>query len=134
KTHWRIKTHLAISHLDVKKINKIVADMRQVLAKNPQVEQQRLHRRVFLDNINPENQALLMPRIFIFNDIIHLFFHDFHILVSCFVKTSHFEEYLYVKNLPHDVYKLLVVPSPICGVLSASCALALNSYAVSLDS
>ncbi|KAJ1375820.1 Mechanosensitive ion channel MscS [Sesbania bispinosa] len=74
KTHWRIKTHLAISHLD-----NIVADMRKVLAKNPQVEQQRLHRRVFLDNINPENQALM-------------------ILVSCFVKTSHFEEYLCVKE------------------------------------
>ncbi|KAI0516527.1 hypothetical protein KFK09_009204 [Dendrobium nobile] len=57
----------------------IVADMRKVLAKNPQIEQQRLHRRVFLDNINPENQALL-------------------ILVSCFVKTSHFEEYLCVKE------------------------------------
>ncbi|KAI5597939.1 hypothetical protein BDE02_02G098800 [Populus trichocarpa] len=79
KTHWRIKTHLAISHLDVKKINNIVADMRKVLAKNPQIEQQRLHRRVFLDNINPENQALM-------------------ILVSCFVKTSHFEEYLCVKE------------------------------------
>lgn len=38
----------------------IVADMRKVLAKNPQVEQQKLHRRVFLDNINPENQALLV--------------------------------------------------------------------------
>ncbi|TXG60087.1 hypothetical protein EZV62_014660 [Acer yangbiense] len=79
KTHWRIKTHLAISHLDVHKINNIVADMRKVLAKNPQVEQQRLHRRVFLDNIDPENQALL-------------------ILVSCFVKTSHHEEYLCVKE------------------------------------
>ncbi|KAJ4714551.1 mechanosensitive ion channel protein 2, chloroplastic [Melia azedarach] len=79
KTHWRIKTHLAISHLDVQKINNIVADMRKVLAKNPQVEQQKLHRRVFLDNINPENQALL-------------------ILVSCFVKTSHHEEYLCVKE------------------------------------
>ncbi|KAI3451238.1 hypothetical protein Pfo_007903 [Paulownia fortunei] len=79
KTHWRIKTHLAISHLDVSKINNIVADMRKVLAKNPQVEQQKLHRRVFLDNINPENQALM-------------------ILVSCFVKTSHFEEYLCVKE------------------------------------
>ncbi|KAK9271097.1 hypothetical protein L1049_026686 [Liquidambar formosana] len=79
KTHWRIKTHLAISHLDVNKINNIVADMRKVLAKNPQVEQQRLHRRVFLEDINPENQALL-------------------ILVSCFVKTSHFEEYLCVKE------------------------------------
>ncbi|KAG9129180.1 hypothetical protein Leryth_006430 [Lithospermum erythrorhizon] len=79
KTHWRIKTHLAISHLDVSKINNIVADMRKVLAKNPQVEQQRLHRRVFLENINPENQALL-------------------ILISCFVKTAHFEEYLCVKE------------------------------------
>ena len=36
----------------------IVADMRKVLAKNPHIEQQRLHRRVFLENINPENQAL----------------------------------------------------------------------------
>ncbi|XP_047319911.1 mechanosensitive ion channel protein 2, chloroplastic-like [Impatiens glandulifera] len=79
KTHWRIKTHLAISHLDVNKINNIVADMRKVLAKNPQVEQQRLHRRVFLETINPENQALM-------------------ILISCFVKTSHFEEYLCVKE------------------------------------
>ncbi|KAK3009064.1 hypothetical protein RJ639_014384 [Escallonia herrerae] len=60
KTHWRIKTHLAISHLDVNKINNIVADMRKVLAKNPQVEQQKLHRRVFLENVNPENQALLI--------------------------------------------------------------------------
>lgn len=79
KTHWRIKTHLAISHLDVNKINNIVADMRKVLAKNPQVEQQKLHRRVFLENVNPENQALT-------------------ILISCFVKTSHFEEYLCVKE------------------------------------
>ncbi|KAK4261391.1 hypothetical protein QN277_004395 [Acacia crassicarpa] len=79
KTHWRFKTHLAISHLDVNKINNIVADMRKVLAKNPQVEQQRLHRRVFLDYIDPENQALL-------------------ILVSCFVKTSHQEEFLCVKE------------------------------------
>ncbi|KAF2311732.1 hypothetical protein GH714_026446 [Hevea brasiliensis] len=79
KTHWRVKTHLAISHLDVNKIINIVADMRKVLAKNPQIEQQRLHRRVFLDNIDPENQAL-------------------KILVSCFVKTSHFEEYLRVKE------------------------------------
>ncbi|KAL6983128.1 Mechanosensitive ion channel protein 2, chloroplastic [Sarracenia purpurea var. burkii] len=79
KTHWRIKSYLAISHLDVNKINNIVADMRKVLAKNPQVEQQRLHRRVFLENISPENQSLM-------------------ILVSCFVKTSHFEEYLCVKE------------------------------------
>lgn len=42
----------------------IVADMRKVLAKNPHVEQQRLHRRVFLENINPENQALLVRIIF----------------------------------------------------------------------
>lgn len=79
KSHWRIKTHIAISHLDVSKINNIVADMRKVLAKHPQIEQQRLHRRVFLENINPDNQALL-------------------ILISCFVKTSHFEEYLCVKE------------------------------------
>ncbi|PWA60346.1 MSCS-like 2 [Artemisia annua] len=79
KTHWRIKTHLAISHLDVNKINVIVADMRKVLAKHPQVEQQRLHRRVFLENVDPENQSLL-------------------ILISCFVKTSHHEEYLCVKE------------------------------------
>ncbi|GLU20961.1 hypothetical protein SLE2022_371330 [Rubroshorea leprosula] len=48
-------------------------------------------------------------------------------------------------NLPHDAYKLVAVPSPIGGVLvicantvlyhsqSTSCALALNSYAVSVD-
>ncbi|KAA3457396.1 Mechanosensitive ion channel 2, chloroplastic-like protein [Gossypium australe] len=60
-------------------VENIVADMRKVLAKNPQVEQQRLHRRVFLENVSPENQALL-------------------ILVSCFVKTSHLEEYLCVKE------------------------------------
>ncbi|KAL1344711.1 mechanosensitive ion channel protein 2, chloroplastic isoform X2 [Arachis hypogaea] len=79
KSHWRIKTHLAISHLDVNKINNILADMRKVLAKNPQIEQKRLHRRVFLEDINPENQALM-------------------ILISCFVKTSHSEEYLRVKE------------------------------------
>jgi small-conductance mechanosensitive channel len=78
KTHWRIKTHLAISHLDVSKINNIVADMRKVLSKNPQIEQQKIHRRVFLEDIDPENQAL-------------------RILISCFVKTSRFEEYLCVK-------------------------------------
>lgn len=38
----------------------IVADMRKVLSKNPQVEQQKLHRRVFLENVNPENQALMV--------------------------------------------------------------------------
>ncbi|XP_057952334.1 cleavage and polyadenylation specificity factor subunit 1 isoform X2 [Malania oleifera] len=49
-------------------------------------------------------------------------------------------------NLPHDAYKLLAVPSPIGGVLvisanaihyhsqSASCALALNNFSVSVDS
>ncbi|MBA0693551.1 hypothetical protein Goari_003918 [Gossypium aridum] len=79
KTHWRIKNYFAISHLDVNKINNVVADMRKVLAKNPQVEQQRLHRRVFLESIDPQNQALL-------------------ILVSCFVKTSRIEEYLCVKE------------------------------------
>ncbi|CAA7028239.1 unnamed protein product [Microthlaspi erraticum] len=79
KTHWRIKTHLSISHLDVSKINIIVADMRKVLSKNPQIEQQKIHRRVFLEEVDPENQAL-------------------RILISCFVKTSRFEEYLCVKE------------------------------------
>ncbi|CAL5204595.1 unnamed protein product [Lathyrus oleraceus] len=79
KTHWRIKTHLAISHLDLNNISSIIADMRKVLAKYPLVEQRKLHRRVFLEDVNPENQALM-------------------ILVSCFVKTSHSEEYLRVKE------------------------------------
>ncbi|XP_050221974.1 cleavage and polyadenylation specificity factor subunit 1 isoform X2 [Mercurialis annua] len=51
-----------------------------------------------------------------------------------------------VANLPHDAYQLLAVPSPIGGVLvicantihyhseSATCALALNNYAVNIDS
>eukprot|EP00850_Spirogloea_muscicola_P012755 SM000084S23091 [mRNA] locus=s84:35311:38401:+ [translate_table: standard] len=79
KTHWRIKTYFGISHLDAHKISDIVAGMRKVVAKYPQVEQKNLHRRVFLDSIDPENQALM-------------------ILISCFVKTSHFEEYLRVKE------------------------------------
>lgn len=53
----------------------IVADMRKVLAKNPQVEQQRLHRRVFLDDINPENQALMVrPYAGIFEVVINILF------------------------------------------------------------
>jgi MscS family membrane protein len=38
----------------------IVADMRKVLAKHPQVEQRRLHRRVFFESVAPENQALMV--------------------------------------------------------------------------
>ncbi|KAL6619527.1 hypothetical protein ACP70R_031809 [Stipagrostis hirtigluma subsp. patula] len=79
RTHWRIKTYLAISHMDAGKIGLIVADMRKVLAKNPHIEQQRLHRRVFFEKIDPKNQALM-------------------IYISCFVKTSHFEEYLNVQE------------------------------------
>ena len=79
KTHWHIKTHFAIGHLDVNKIDNIIVDMHKVLAKNPQVEQQGLHGRVFLDYIDPENHTLL-------------------ILVLCFVKTPRFEEYLCVKK------------------------------------
>lgn len=41
--------------------------MRKVLAKNPQIEQKKLHRRVFLDNIDPENQALLVRSILLPN-------------------------------------------------------------------
>lgn len=79
RTHWRIKTYVAISHMDAGKIGIIVADMRKVLAKNPHIEQQKLHRRVFFEKIDPKNQALM-------------------IYISCFVKTSHFEEYLNVQE------------------------------------
>ncbi|KAF9611908.1 hypothetical protein IFM89_036691 [Coptis chinensis] len=51
-------------------VESIVADMRKVLAKNPQVEQQRLHRRVFLENINPENQALLVSLLCFLSQLI----------------------------------------------------------------
>ncbi|KAM0901561.1 hypothetical protein ACQ4PT_019905 [Festuca glaucescens] len=81
RSHWRIKTYLAISHMDAGKISIIVADMRKVLAKNHNIEQQRLHRRVFFEKIDEETQALM-------------------IYISCFVKTSHFEEYL---NVQEDV-------------------------------
>uniref|UniRef100_M8C673 MscS family inner membrane protein ynaI n=1 Tax=Aegilops tauschii TaxID=37682 RepID=M8C673_AEGTA len=57
----------------------IVADMRKVLAKNQNIEQQRLHRRVFFEKIDETTQALM-------------------IYVSCFVKTSHLEEYLNVQE------------------------------------
>ncbi|KAF7129311.1 hypothetical protein RHSIM_Rhsim10G0172800 [Rhododendron simsii] len=79
KTHWRIKTHLEISYLDFDKISNIVADMRKLLAKNPHLEHKKLHRRVFLVEINPKNPGLV-------------------ILVSCFVKTSHVEEYKCVRE------------------------------------
>lgn len=52
-SHFFQETELSLFH-----VQNIVADMRKVLAKNPQVEQQKLHRRVFLENIDPENQAL----------------------------------------------------------------------------
>jgi MscS family membrane protein len=44
----------------------IIADMRKVLAKNPLVEQKKLHRRVFLEDVNPENQALMVGTFFWF--------------------------------------------------------------------
>ncbi|KAG0606299.1 hypothetical protein M758_9G130100 [Ceratodon purpureus] len=80
KTHWRIKTFIGINHHDVNKISKIVADMRKVIANHPEIEQKRLHRRVFFDHISSQNLALM-------------------IMVSCFVKTSRFEEYLRVKEV-----------------------------------
>ncbi|KAM3193540.1 hypothetical protein ACQJBY_070272 [Aegilops geniculata] len=79
RSHWRIKSYLAISHMDAGKISIIVADMRKVLAKNQNIEQQRLHRRVFFEKIDETSQALM-------------------IYVSCFVKTSHLEEYLNVQE------------------------------------
>lgn len=53
--------------------------MRKVIANHPEIEQKRLHRRVFFDHISSQNLALM-------------------IMVSCFVKTSRFEEYLRVKE------------------------------------
>ncbi|CAM0955131.1 unnamed protein product [Alopecurus aequalis] len=79
RTHRRIKTYLAISHMDAGKIGIIVADMRKVLAKNHHIEQQKLHRRVFFEKIDPKTQALM-------------------IYISCFVKTSHYEEFLNVQE------------------------------------
>ncbi|KMZ76326.1 Mechanosensitive ion channel protein 2, chloroplastic [Zostera marina] len=79
KTHYRMKTHLAISQFDAGKISSIVGDMRKVLANYSQVEKQKLHRRVFFEYIDTETQA-------------------FMIQVSCFVKTSHYEEFLGVKE------------------------------------
>jgi len=85
--------------------------MRKVLAKNPMVEQQRLHRRVFLENVIPENQALSV-RLQYLSLLLHpssdisgsfgrsgsyIWFSFLQILISCFVKTSHHEEYLGVK-------------------------------------
>ncbi|KAE9450047.1 hypothetical protein C3L33_18050, partial [Rhododendron williamsianum] len=60
-------------------VENIVADMRKLLAKNPNLEHKKLHRRVFLVEINPKNPGLV-------------------ILVSCFVKTSHVEEYKNVRE------------------------------------
>lgn len=81
RSHWRIKTYLAISHMDAGKISIIVADMRKVLAKNNLIEQQKLHRRVFFEKIDEETQALM-------------------IYISCFVKTSRMDEFL---NVQEDV-------------------------------
>ncbi|KAK8470474.1 hypothetical protein PHAVU_004G154550 [Phaseolus vulgaris] len=75
KSYWRIKIYIDISHLDFSKIRNIIADMRKVLSKNPQIGSQKLHRMVILENINP----------------------DLRILISCFVKTR-YEEYHCVKE------------------------------------
>ena len=40
--------------------------MRKVLAKHPQVEQRRLHRRVFFESVAPENQALMVMGLAIY--------------------------------------------------------------------
>uniref|UniRef100_J3LQ13 Mechanosensitive ion channel protein 2/3 C-terminal domain-containing protein n=1 Tax=Oryza brachyantha TaxID=4533 RepID=J3LQ13_ORYBR len=53
--------------------------MRKLLANNPHIKQQSLHRRVVFEKIDPKVQALT-------------------IYISYFVKTSHFEEYLNVQD------------------------------------
>ncbi|KAG0498835.1 hypothetical protein HPP92_003526 [Vanilla planifolia] len=64
---------------------------------------------------------------------------------GCSVSSIRTNDYNHEKNLPHDAYKLLAVPSPIGGVLvicansihyhsqSLSCALALNSFYTQLE-
>jgi hypothetical protein len=44
---------------------KIVADMRKVIANHPEIEQKRLHRRVFFDYINSQNNLALMVSSFL---------------------------------------------------------------------
>lgn len=51
----------------------IIAYMRKVLAKNPQVEQKKLHIRVFLENIDPENQALMVEISFLFIGLYNIY-------------------------------------------------------------
>jgi len=62
----------------------IIAYMRKVLAKNPQVEQKKLHIRVFLENIDPENQALMVDDIsFLFIGLYNIYkFINSNILLS----------------------------------------------------
>lgn len=49
-----------IDHSGVICVQKIVADMRKVIAYHPEIEQRRLHRRVFFDYVNSENLALMV--------------------------------------------------------------------------
>lgn len=81
----------------------IVADMRKVLAKNPQVEQQRLHRRVFLEDVNPENQALMVrPLFWPFMLLICLLFSFFGTINFCQVFIFYNITILY----SHPTYKM----------------------------
>lgn len=41
-------------------VQNIVADMRKLLAKNPHLEHKKLHRRVFMVEINPKNPGLVV--------------------------------------------------------------------------
>ena len=63
-------------------VQNIVADMRKVLAKNPQVEKQKLHRRVFLENVNPENQAVMLSVSFVLLWKFQLLFLGFYVFCS----------------------------------------------------
>jgi hypothetical protein len=84
-------------------VQNIVADMRKVLAKNPQVEQQRLHRRIFLDNINPENQALLVSALSYKGMLIKIQ------LPSCFNYGSFFKFRYGPKLLAMSCIKMLIL-------------------------
>jgi len=78
--------------MDAGKIGVIVADMRKVLAKNPHIEQQKLHRRVFFEKIDPKNQALMV--------IIHLVIPSFGwntIAQSVLTKNSDHHWYIFFR-------------------------------------
>ena len=78
--------------------------MRKVLAKNPQVEQRKLHRRVFLENIDPENQALMVEIPFLFIGLYNIY----ELINSNIFLSSPFLQFLFWKAFLRFLLMLLV--------------------------